>query len=98
MSLSKLKRDKRSLIDKEIDSVLELLGTLTPGTEEYKAVRADVEGLYRAKGEVKPEEKVSPNTIAQIVANLIGIVVVLEHEKLNVITSKAFNMIAKLRV
>lgn len=98
MSLLSLQKDRRPLIDQEIDSVLRALSTIDPGTEEYSKIVRNLESLYRAKGEVKPKPTLDPNTILQVAANLAGIVIVLKHEQLNVITGKAFGLVAKLRI
>ena len=42
--------------------------------------------------------KISPDTIALIIANLAGILLVLCYEKLDIITSKAFSLIMKGRI
>jgi len=41
--------------------------------------------------------RVSPDTIAIVAANLLGIVMILKHEKLDIITSKAFALVMKPR-
>ncbi len=41
--------------------------------------------------------RVSPDTLALIAANLTGIVLIIKHEHVNVIASKAFSLIPKLK-
>lgn len=42
-------------------------------------------------------EKVSADTLATIAANLAGILVIVKHEQVNVIASKALGFVMKLR-
>ena len=53
---------------------------------------------YKAYEEMtKSSFSVSPDTIMTVAGNLIGIVLILKHEELNVITSKALSFIMKGR-
>lgn len=47
--------------------------------------------------EVHARKRISPDTMAVIAANLLGILLVLKHERLNIVTSKALGFITKLR-
>lgn len=52
--------------------------------------------LYKLADE-NTAPRVSPDTLAMIAANLTGIVLILKHEHVNVIASKAFSLIPKLK-
>lgn len=56
----------------------------------------DVEASYKEK-ESEDFRRVKPETLALIAANIAGIVLVIGHERINVITSKALGFIGKLR-
>lgn len=47
--------------------------------------------------EMKLPFGLKPETVAVVAANLIGVALVLNHEKLNVVTSKAFGFVTKLK-
>jgi hypothetical protein len=49
------------------------------------------------KREMKIPFGIKPETVVTVAANLIGIALVLNHEKLNVVTSKAFGFVTKLK-
>jgi len=49
------------------------------------------------KREMKIPFGIKPETVVLVTANLIGIALVLNHEKLNVMTSKAFGLVTKLK-
>lgn len=91
------KCDKRSKLEQEIDSVLDNLSKLEKGSKEYAAIVDNLEKLYKAKG---PDTKrcISPDTIAIVAGNLLGILIILGYEKTDVITSKAMGFILKGRV
>lgn len=92
-----LKRDKRDKLDKEIDDVLEEMTYQDKAGSRYAKNVDTVERLYRAKSYIK-SRKVSPDTKAIILANLIGILAILHFEKVDTITSKAFNFVLRGRV
>ena len=91
------KKDKRTLLEKEIESVLCNMSTYPPDSEEYGIMSENLERLYKAKSNEK-ERRVSPDTIAIIAGNLLGIALILGYEKANIITTKAFSHIMKGRV
>ena len=88
---------KNDRINEEIMKAETCLGSLTPGTDEYKVTMDDIQTLISIQNS-KSSDRVSNDTIAIIAANLIGIMLVLNHERLDVISSKAMSMIMKSRV
>lgn len=91
------KKDKRTNLEKEIDSVLVEMSAWLPYSPEYKAAVDNLEKLYKAKNE-EYNRRIKPDTIMNGVVNLTGILLVLNFEKINIITSRAFNLIVKGRV
>lgn len=91
------KKDKRTNLEKEIDRVIEQMSSTEPNTPEYKAISENLEKLYKAKAHERVRN-VSPDTIAVIAGNLLGIGLILGYEKANVITSKALGFVIKGRV
>lgn len=90
------KRDKRTNLDKEIDSLLEKLKTVDKTSEDYATMIGHLTKLTTAKS-LEPKQKVSPDTKALIGGNLLGIVLILCYEKADVITSKALGFVLKGR-
>lgn len=90
-------KDKRTKLEKEIESVLEVLNGLDKSSEEYAKISENLERLYRSLGNEKPA-RISPDTKAVILANLAGLVLILNYEKAGHITSKALGFVIRGRV
>jgi hypothetical protein len=93
------KKDKRTNLEKEIDSVLEYIESMTPGSDEYSKIVVNLEKLYKAREGLKSgQRRISPDTVAIIVGNLLGIALILGYEKADIITTKALGFVLKGRV
>ena len=92
------KRDKRSNLDKEIDRILLELEDLDSLSEEYNRLLGRLNLLYDAKSKEKDKKSVSPDVVWTIAANLLGLGLIMNHEKLNVISTKALNFVLRTRV
>ncbi len=62
----------------------------------YTAMIDNLEKLYKAKNVVE-STKIDSKTALVVAGNILGIILVLKHEDLNVITSKALGFIIKGR-
>jgi hypothetical protein len=91
------KKDKRTNLEKEIDSVLYVMHTCYPDSDEYTTMSENLERLYKAKANEK-DRHVSPDTKLIVAGNLLGIALILWHEKADIITSKALGFVLKGRV
>lgn len=89
-----LKKDKRSEAEKSIDTAIETLAENAEQPEEIETVL----GLMDKRKKLDTKDSVSPNTIATVGANLFGIGMILYHEKVHVISSKALGFVLKGRV
>lgn len=94
MKIKEIFKKKETKLDKEIESVLECLNDLDPSTEEYAAATKNLDILVKLKS-TDEKKTVSPDTIVMVAANLVGLLLVLNYEKADIITSKAFGMIFK---
>ena len=92
--LDVLRKPEDPQLEKTITMLLDELPLYSPHSDEYAAMVARLETLYSLKE--KPQ-RVSPDTLATVVANLTGIVMIVGHERLHVVTSKALQFIMKLR-
>jgi hypothetical protein len=91
------KKKERTELEEEIHSVLCNMSTFAPDSEEYTKQAENLERLYKAKSYEK-DRSVSPDTIAVIAGNLLGIALILGFEKANVITTKALGFVIRGRV
>lgn len=66
------------------------------GTTEYNNVLDQIAKLHKMQEAEKPDQ-VSMETAATIAANLVGILLIIRHEHVNVITSRALDRVTKLR-
>lgn len=67
--------------------------------KQAQAVESELKSLdiENKKREMQIPFGIKPETVVLVAANLIGIALVLNHEKLNVVTSKAFGFVSKLK-
>ena len=92
----KPKETEPTKLDVEIKRLFEILAKKEPEDEEYAAVADQVVKLMKLK-ELEAPRRVSADTLALIGANLAGIVLILSHERANVITTRAIGFISKLK-
>lgn len=92
----KFTKKKKTMLEQEIDEVLKEMGTMHTSSDEYVVTLERLERLYKLN-EKKEVYRVSPDTLAVVAGNLLGIVMILHHEELNVVTSKALGFVLKGR-
>lgn len=88
--------EKKSGLDEAIEDVLEAMKThANPQSEIYAKM---VDQLVKIHG-LKQNEKtgrVSKDVMVTVGANLVGIMLIVGHERVNVVTSKALMFVKKL--
>ncbi len=90
------RRDRRTPLEKEIDALVKDLGNTAFEDKEYAT---KVEQLGKLMDiQKKKKVRISPDTVAIIIANLAGIVLILGYERAHVITTKALGFIIKGRI
>lgn len=90
-------RKKRiSWIDDEIERVSQKLKTHEVGSGEWNQCLSALNDLHRMDFERNPP--VSRDALAGIGANLLGILMIIKHESVNVITSKALSFVIKSKI
>lgn len=87
---------EESGLQKAIDEILREMSQHSSDTEEYAKMADQLTKLYSLK-EVDSKRRVSPDTLATVAANLLGIILIVGHERIHVVTSKALNFVLKLR-
>lgn len=93
---------KKSLNEEKLDAVIlevtEKLSLAKPGTEEYDVLAEQLAKLYDIQNNArKTKDKISKDTLLIAGANLAGILTIVNYERLNVVTSKAFQLLLKIR-
>lgn len=83
-----------SILDEPIASVLREMEMTGPDTDEFPALLSYLERLSRLKTE-KRQSRVSPDTIAIVVGNLVGILIIVAYEQKHVMVSKGLGFILK---
>ena len=84
------------MLESELDRALIRLKTEMPTSEDYAKTLSLVERLNGMLDKDIPEA-VSKNTMLIVGGNLLGIILILKHEHLNIITSKALGFVIRAR-
>ncbi len=87
---------KKSKLQIEIDRLILELDVHAVTSEKYGDIVDRLLKLQKIQSETTPES-INPNTALTVAANIIGILTIVRHEHLNVITSKALGFIIKPR-
>lgn len=91
------KKKEKSELEKQIDERIANLDSSKDSDEDKKAID-NLKELIDAKVEYEdPKHCINPNTIISAIASIGGIVLVLQHEKFDVVTSKAWSLIQKVK-
>jgi hypothetical protein len=89
-------KGKSSILQESIDRVLVDMERCNPGTDDYDTLLANLERLVRLQNEEKTN-RVSPDTIAVVCANLLGILIIVGYEHGHVVASRGLAFILKTR-
>lgn len=85
-------------LDDEIATQIKGLANVADDRAEYRKRLDDLEKLQKMKSsETKATPRVSPDTVFSAGVNLATVAMILKHEQLHVITSRAFSFVTKLR-
>lgn len=76
-----------------IDAANSHLFTLEPKDPAYEETLEKIERLHKLRAHEKDGFKVSPDTLVLVLGNLVGILLIMNYEKLDVISTKAFSFI-----
>lgn len=87
-----------ALVEDAIEDCAEKMLKHDVDSPEYAKHNEQMFKLIEQRTKMKSSSKISADTLAVIIANLAGILIVLNYERVNVISSKAFGSIAKLKM
>lgn len=82
-------------LDMEIERLQLKLSELEINSEEYRTTLDTLVSLYKARAESAPAP-ISRDTMLLAATNILGIILILRAEHLNVITSQAMGRIQRL--
>jgi hypothetical protein len=87
-------KEKPSALEDAIERVMEHMKRVDTDTEEYSQLIAHLERLNKMKQEQK-RNRISPDTMAIVCGNLLGILIIVSYERMHVMTSKGVGFILK---
>lgn len=95
MDMPKINIDRNGKhLSEEIDAVIEEMAVEHADTEKYRQMADNLEKLCKAKS----YDSQSKASVVGAAASILGILLVLNYEKLDVVTSKALSFIVKPKV
>jgi hypothetical protein len=83
-----------SLLEKQVTRAIRALDDQEITSEEYDTILSRLKTLHGLQVNDKPEA-VSKDTMLAVGANILGILLIIRHEHVNVITSRAMSMLTK---
>lgn len=86
----------KDMIDESIKHLVDQMELESPDSDEYRKIAENVKILQEAKAQERPF--ISGDAIVGGLASLGGIVLILNFEKLGVVTSKAMTLLPKLKI
>lgn len=89
----KVWQEKPSIYDEPIEKVLDEMNTYGPGEKEFEVQLSYLERLSSMKEKGKRIMRVSPDTIAIVAGNLIGILIIVAYEQNHAMTSKGLSFV-----
>ena len=86
------------MLESEIERTISGL-KMTPlvDSTEYEKQLAIAERLHKLMDHEEKTSPVSKETMATVAANLLGIIMIIKHESVNVLTSKALSFVIRPR-
>jgi hypothetical protein len=94
--LRRFVKEKPSILDEPIEKVLTEMNMMGPDSEEYHKMIDHLERLTRLK-EQERRFRVTPDTMAIVAGNLLGILIIVAYEQKHVVVSKGLGFVLKSR-
>lgn len=86
--------ESQIVLEEQLSRALHDLENYAPTSDDFKQTLKVVSKLHEMKEKSK-SSSVSKDTLAIVGTNLLGILLIIRHEHVNVITSRAMNMVLK---
>ena len=90
------KKKEPNAIDTQIEVLSNAMKKYPVGSPRYEAAMEKMVILVKTKNEGK--KPIDPNTIIAVAGGLLQVVLIIGHERLHVLTSKAIGFVLKGRV
>ena len=84
-------------LQKAIDNLYSELAGYDAHTEEYDAITDQIVKLKELQSKVNHNWKPSPDAVISGAVSILGIVLILHYEKINIVTSKALGFVGKMK-
>lgn len=85
------------MVEQDLEHALAVLPLHQPDSEEFDKILKSAERLHALLNIKSPGASVSQDTLVTVAANLLGILLIIKHEDVNVITSKALGFVIRVR-
>jgi hypothetical protein len=95
-SRNEIPKQYQRLLEEELERAIIYMKRSTMDSEEYAKTLVIVERLHGMLDE-ETSRPMSKDTMATVGANLLGILMIIKHESVNVITSKALSFVIRPR-
>lgn len=89
-------KEKASVLDEPIAKVLTQMNTYGTEDPEFKVAMDHLERLMKLKAE-EQKSSVSPDTMAIVLGNLLGILIIVAYEQKHVMVSRGLGFVIKAR-
>lgn len=84
------------MIEEEYVRILTVLRSSQVDSQEYAKLLGNVERINGLM-DIKKPSPISRETLLTVSANILGILLIIKHEEVNVITSKALGFVIRVR-
>jgi hypothetical protein len=91
------KETEPDLLSLAIEDAHRRLAENAPSTDNYAKIADQIIKLTKLKAEITAKSKVSADTIVLVAANIAGILLIIGHERVNVIATKAIGFVLKTK-
>lgn len=88
---------KKTKLEAEIDRLTLALKDHDPDSEKYGSIVERLSKLHKLKCEDAPK-RISPDVALTVGANILGLAMIINHEQLYPLTSKALPFILKAKI
>jgi len=82
-------------LDELIEKLEAHISDITCDDENYTTLVENLTKLHKLRGE--PSKPISKDAILTTAGSILGILMILHYEKINIVTSKALTFVTKLR-
>jgi hypothetical protein len=94
--LDRFTRKRHSVVDEPIAKVLTDMNQYGPDSKEYSELVDHLERLMEMKAKER-QSRISPDTMAIVAGNLLGILIIVAYEQKHVIRTSGMNFVMKVR-